>query len=156
MVADCAGDLGELVFPTVYPVPSHDDNNTVPGVSVEFQMRISTAPNATPQSTPPSSIGSGGGADGSAGDEQYIWRSLVPRLVHPARLQIVEALIHHGEPMGVEDLAPLVSSAEGNTDLVRYHAKTMIQAGALEVVGERQGQAEGIPGDPTFFFAHRS
>lgn len=110
-------------------------------------MRISPTSNATPQSTPPSSVGSGGGD--AAGDEKFIWRLLVPRLVHPARLQIVEALIDRSDPMTVEELAPLVPFATDNLDLVRYHAKAMTDAGALEVVDA--GESE--PGEPTFFFA---
>lgn len=116
-------------------------------------MRISTTPNATPQSTPPSSAGSRGGVEDSAGDEQLIWRSLVPRLVHPARLQIVLALISRGEPMSAEELTPSVPLVEGNTDLVRYHAKAMTEAGALEVADSRQGQAQPGPQEPAFYLA---
>jgi hypothetical protein len=112
-------------------------------------MKVSTTPNVTP----PPSAGNRGGVEVSAGDEQLIWRSLVPRLVHPARLQIIEALIDKGESMSAEDLAPLVPFADGNIDLVRYHAKAMIEAGALEVVDASQVQAEQEPDRPTFFFA---
>jgi Helix-turn-helix domain len=111
-------------------------------------MRISTTSNATPQSTPPSSADSQGATDTSAGDEQFIWRSLVPRLVHPARLQIVEALIAKDGPMTVEELTPLVPHADGNADLVRYHAKAMTKAGALEVAGDNEAQSEEKPGSP--------
>jgi hypothetical protein len=114
-------------------------------------MRISTTPNATPQSTPPSGTGSQGGAEASAGDEQLIWRSLVPRLVHPVRLQIVEALIDKGGPMSVEELVPLVSLVEGNVDLARYHAKAMIEAGVLVLVDKDQTQPGGEPESPLFF-----
>jgi hypothetical protein len=116
-------------------------------------MRISTTSNATPQSTPPSSAGSQGEVDDQAGDEHFIWLSLVPRLVHPARLQIVQALIDQGESMSVEELTPLVPQVDGNTDLTRYHAKAMAKAGVLEVVGPNQAQAEGRPEEPAFFFA---
>jgi hypothetical protein len=116
-------------------------------------MRISTTHNATPHSTPPSRVGSQGGAETSAGEEQLIWRTLVPRLVHPARLQIIEALIGKGEPMSAEALAPLVPIAEGNIDLVRYHAKAMTEAGALEVVSANRAQAGQEPDKSTFFFA---
>lgn len=87
------------------------------------------------------------------GDEQFIWRWLVPRLVHPARLQIVEALIDAGSPMTAEDLVPLVPLAGGNTDLVRYHAKGMIEAGALEIVDANPPAGQGRPQEPTFFLA---
>lgn len=122
-------------------------------MSRSISSKISTTPNATPKSTPPSSTGSRGGADDRAGDEQLIWRSLVPRLVHPARLQIVEALIDRGEPMSAAELAPLVPVAEGNIDLVRYHAKAMTKAGALEVVDAERPQAGAGPAELTFFLA---
>jgi DNA-binding transcriptional ArsR family regulator len=116
-------------------------------------MRISTTPNATPKSTPPSSAGSRGGAEDPAGDEQLIWRTLVPRLVHPARLQIVEALLDQGGPMSAGELASMVPLVEGNADLARYHAKAMTKAGALEVVDSRQGQVEESPREPAFYLA---
>jgi len=116
-------------------------------------MRISTTSNATPRSTPPSSTGSRGDADASAGDEEFIWRSLVPRLVHPARLQIVEALIDKGGPLATEELTRLVPAVDGNTDLLRYHVKAMIKAGALEVADPAQVQTEGETEEPSFFFA---
>jgi hypothetical protein len=56
-------------------------------------------------------------------------------LVHPARLQIVEALIDKGVPLAAEELIPLVPAVEGNTDLLRYHVKAMTEAGVLEVAG---------------------
>lgn len=116
-------------------------------------MRISTTPNTTPQSTPPSSAGSRGGGDEPGGDGQLVWRMLVPRLVHPTRLQIVEVLIEQGRPMCAGELAALVPLVDGNTDLVRYHARAMTKAGTLEVVGAGQGQAEGRPEEPAFYFA---
>jgi hypothetical protein len=116
-------------------------------------MRISTTPNATPESTPPSAAGSRGGAEDPAGDERLIWCTLVPRLVHPARLEIVEALIDRGEPMSAEELAPVVPLVEGNTDLLRYHAKAMTDAGALEVVDSRQGHPQAAPEEPVFYLA---
>jgi len=116
-------------------------------------MRISTTSNATPRSSPPSNAGSRGGGDDDAGGDLAIWRTLVPRLVHPARLQIVEALIKQGGPMSAVELAPLVPQVEGNADLVRYHAKAMTEVGALEVVGRRGAQEEAGPQEPAFYFA---
>jgi DNA-binding transcriptional ArsR family regulator len=114
-------------------------------------MRISPTPNATPPSTPPSSAGSR--EEDPAGGEQLIWRVLVPRLVHPARLRIVEALIERGGPMSAEELAKVVPLVEGNTDLVRYHAKAMMEAGALELVDSRQGHVGAEREEPVFYFA---
>ncbi|HST69901.1 MAG TPA: hypothetical protein VLI94_09610 [Solirubrobacterales bacterium] len=115
-------------------------------------MRISKTPNATPHSTPPSSTGSRGGAEDPAGDEHLIWRTLVPRLVHPARLQIVEALIDKGAQMSTEELVPLVPAVDGNADLLRYHVKAMTKAGVLELAGA-QAKTDGEREEPSFFFA---
>lgn len=89
-------------------------------------------------------------------DEEFIWRTLVPRLVHPARLQIVDALIDKGGPLSPEELTPLAPAVEGNADLIRYHLKAMTEAGALEVaVPAAPAQAEGKAEEPSFFFAEQ-
>lgn len=96
-------------------------------------MRISTTPNATPYSTPPSSHGSRGGAISQPKDEHYIWTSLVPRLIHPTKLAILNALIEAGEPLSIEDLVSCLPAVDGNSKLIKYHAKCMVKVGALEV-----------------------
>jgi hypothetical protein len=100
-------------------------------------MRISKTPNATPHSTPPSSGGNREGLDSQAWDEQFIWTSLVPRLVHPTKLAIIKALIEAGNPLSVNDLIPLLPSVEGNEELVRYHANAMTKVGVLELLDIR-------------------
>jgi hypothetical protein len=112
-------------------------------------MRISTTSNATPQSTPPSSAGSRGGADASARDEHFIWHSLVPRLVHPTKLAIIEALIDAERPLSVDDLIPLLPVVDGNAELIRYHANSMVKAGALQVASV---QVTAAGETPRFFF----
>lgn len=108
-------------------------------------MRISTTPNATPQSTPPSSGGRRGGADAEAGDEQFIWTSLVPRLVHPTKLAIIKALIEAKRPLSVDDLLPLLPAVDDNAELIRYHADSMVEVGALEVASTQVKAASEIP-----------
>lgn len=108
-------------------------------------MRISTTPNASPDSTPPSGKERRGGADPQAGDEQFIWTSLVPRLVHPAKLSIIEALIEARRPLSADELMPLVPAVDGNVELIRYHAKWMVDAGALEVAVTQVKAAAEVP-----------
>ncbi len=108
-------------------------------------MRPSKSPNATPQSDPPSSAGSRGGADAKAGDQHFIWTSLVPRLVHPTKLAIIEALLEAKRPLSVDDLVPLLSSIDGNVELIRYHANSMVKAGALEVASVQVKAATEVP-----------
>lgn len=108
-------------------------------------MRISTTPNDTPHRTPPSSAGSRGGVDDQAGDKQFIWTSLVPRLVHPTKLAIIEALLEADRPLSVDDLIPLLPAVNGNAELIRYHASSMVEAGALEVVSLQVKTASEVP-----------
>jgi len=54
--------------------------------------------------------------------------------------------------MTIDELTPLVSLADGNVDLVRYHAKAMIEAGALDAAAPNQAQAEGESEQPSLFF----
>jgi hypothetical protein len=105
-------------------------------------MRISETPNASPHSTPPSGPGSRGGADAEAADKLFVWTSLVPRLVHPTKLAIVEALIAAGRPLSVEELVPQLPAVDGNTELIRYHANSMVRAGALVVAVEPEAAAD--------------
>jgi len=110
-------------------------------------MRISNSPNATPQSTPPSSPGSRGGADAETGDEQFIYRSLVPRLVHPTKLAIIETLVEVGHGLSVGDLIPRLP--EDSEDAIRYHANSMVKAGVLEVASPQIRAASEVP---SFYF----
>lgn len=111
-------------------------------------MRISKTPNVTPDSTPPSCKDRRVGAGAQAWDEQVIWASLVPRLVHPSKLAIVEALIEAGKPLSVEDLISLLPEGDGNEELIRYHANSMVEAGALEI----SAQGEGASAVSRFYF----
>ena len=112
-------------------------------------MRISKAPNATPHSTPPSSLGSQGEAGAWREDERYIWTSLVPRLIDPAKLTVVKALIQAREPQSIDDL---VREAEpgGDPREIERHMSDMVDAGALEVVSTQVGAGDEAP---LYFFA---
>lgn len=107
-------------------------------------MRISKAPNVTPWSTPPSSLGKRGAAASGAGDEAYIWTSLVPRLIHPAKLTLVKSLIRAGDPQSVDDLITL-SGLDGDPEEIQRHATDMVEAGALEVVSSQGSVGDGAP-----------
>jgi hypothetical protein len=130
---------------------SHHSSIKVPRrVSVEHEMRISTTPNATPKSTPPTSAGSRGGADDQAGDRKFIWTVLVPRLIHPTKLAIIETLIEAEAPLSVDELIPRLPTAERvNSEVVRYHAISMVKVGVLEV---DSAQSESNPRIPYFYF----
>lgn len=107
-------------------------------------MRISKAPNVAPWSAPPSSSDKRGAAVSGAPDEAYIWNSLVPRLIHPAKLTLVKSLIRAGDPQSVDDLITL-SEIDGDPEEIQRHATDMVEAGALEVVSSQGRVGDGVP-----------
>jgi hypothetical protein len=96
-------------------------------------MRISRTPSVTPRSTPAASLGRRGAPGPSPRNELYIWTSLVPRLLHPTKLAIVEALIEAGGPQSVDGMS-LLPMVDGKPEEIRTHATGMVEVGALEVV----------------------
>lgn len=82
-------------------------------------------------------------ADGSApgpmtreGDGQaFDWSALVPRLVHPHKVTIVEAMACIGRPISACELER-VFFEEISLGVVSYHMKGLVKAGALVKVGQ--------------------
>jgi hypothetical protein len=86
-------------------------------------------------------------------DERLIWTSLVPRLIHPTKLGIIEAVRVVGQPLTVTDLLELLGLEEGSSwDRVNYHVKSLVGYGVLEVaeviVGVREEPCFDFPPPP--------
>jgi hypothetical protein len=85
-----------------------------------------------------------------AGDSLgYVWEWLVPRLIHPDKLAILEALHVLGEPASFPDLSAMLDGEHHPPRQVRYHLMQMDGVGVVEIVN-------GAPsGDPAarYFFA---
>jgi DNA-binding transcriptional ArsR family regulator len=79
------------------------------------------------------------------------WSALVPRLVHPTKVVILEAMLWIGRPMSATELEEL---ACGDTALksFSYHLKRLIEAGVLEVVGKLKVRRATSAKKETFFF----
>jgi hypothetical protein len=105
-------------------------------------MRILKSRNVSPESDPP--------AAAVEGSDRRVWEWLVPRLIHPLQLAIVEALLWVEEPLSVAELVALFSPLESNRELVRYHAKCLVKAGVLEATDV--GSAAVDPRDSRFVF----
>jgi DNA-binding transcriptional ArsR family regulator len=67
----------------------------------------------------------------------FSWDELVPLLVHPLRVAIVEALRHIGEPLSAADLQQVVED-ESSLSVISYHLTTLAQVGAVVVAGPPQ------------------
>ncbi len=109
-------------------------------------MKFRRVKNQTPQSSPPPSAADAG----SAGDERFVWEVLVPRLLYPARLTIIQTLLERRQPLA---LAELAEAAAITIEHARYHCKAMGDAGVLEVV-DVVARADGERDEPSFYFPH--
>lgn len=72
--------------------------------------------------------------DGSTFD----WAALVPRLVHPLKVEIIEALLWIDQPLSSADLVKVFEARRGSLSVIAYHVKGLAKVGAIEVVRRRQ------------------
>jgi hypothetical protein len=90
-----------------------------------------------PHILPPAWPRPGGTADG--GGPVFDWAALVPRIVHPARVAIVEALFYIGQPLSATELRDLFDEPECYyLSIVSYHLGKLVGYGALAETGSRQ------------------
>jgi hypothetical protein len=87
---------------------------------------------------PPLAESTSGGAMTMKGGEQFEWDVLVPHVIHPAKVAIIEALLWVDQPLSASDLAKLIGSDKCSLAHISYHLVQLAKAGALEVVRSRQ------------------
>lgn len=81
----------------------------------------------------------GPSTEGEGGELTFDWGSLVPHLVHPAKVAIIEALLWVREPLSPSDLVKLFDDGKDYyLSIVAYHVRGLVKAGALEVRRTRQ------------------
>src|SRR4051812_11098478 len=85
-------------------------------------MKISGTPKIMPGCPP--------AAQPTAGDD-YLWRELVPRLVPPGKLAIIQALLREGRPLSPAELVDYVAIT---IEHARHHCESMGSKGVLEIV----------------------
>ena len=85
---------------------------------------------------------------GTAGDGRFVWDVLVPRLVNPGALSIINTLLQEGKPLSLRKIAV---STDLTVEHARYHCQTMERRGVLEVV-QLVPQPEGDGDEPSYFF----
>lgn len=72
------------------------------------------------------------------GEERFAWDALVPHVVHPLKVSIVEAMQWIGQPLSASDLTKVIDDEEFGLSHVSYHMVKLAKAGVIEVVGQRQ------------------
>jgi DNA-binding transcriptional ArsR family regulator len=68
----------------------------------------------------------------------FDWGTLVPVLLHPAKVAIIEALRWVGQPLSASDICALIDDEEYYLSSLSYHAVKLAEAGAIEVTRTRQ------------------
>lgn len=72
--------------------------------------------------------------------QAFDWEALVPLLVHPVKVEIIEAMAWVGLPLSATDLDRILRGQIG-VSLLSYHLRKLTEVGALERV--RQEQVRG-------------
>jgi len=72
------------------------------------------------------------------GDEAFDWAALVPHIVHPLKVAIVEAMWWLGEPLSASDLTKVIDDKKFGLSHLSYHMVSLADAGAIEVVKRRR------------------
>jgi dihydrofolate reductase len=132
------GRRGDTRFPT--PVAFVPEKR--PGVCQSSpDMKAHKVPKVTPSDFSPCLADEG---EVIAEGGRFVWESLVPRLIHPLKLAIIEALLAAGRPVAPSDLASIL---EETPRCVRYHCGHMAESGVLRLHPGEQDDEE-----PTYFF----
>jgi len=66
----------------------------------------------------------------------FNWETLVPYLIHPAKVAIIEAMDWVAVPLSPRDLDRIFDEQFG-VSLVSYHMRTLVDIGILEKVRQR-------------------
>lgn len=79
--------------------------------------------------------------------ESFSWEALVPRLVHPVKVEIIEAMSWIGLPLSATDLDRVLRGQIG-VSLLSYHLRKLAEVGAL-----RKVRREPVRGAVQTFYA---
>jgi hypothetical protein len=69
-------------------------------------------------------------------DDHFSWDTLVPHLIHPVKVAIIEAMGWVGMPLAPRDL-DLMFDEQFGVSLVSYHMRTLTDVGVMKPVRQR-------------------
>lgn len=72
-----------------------------------------------------------------AAEAARVWGVFVPRLLHPVKLAVVEALLWVREPMSATGLAAMLEEPAYSGGVISYHLRVMAEAGVVVRTGHR-------------------
>lgn len=80
----------------------------------------------------------GGCATGAADEAHRAWATLVPQVIHPAKVAAIEAIRWIERPLSSNELVTLFDSEDFYLGLVSYHVRQLTRFGVLSRVKSRQ------------------
>jgi hypothetical protein len=69
------------------------------------------------------------------GDGSFDWGAVVPRIVNPTKIEIIELLCRERRPLSATRMKRLLGDDELTVGRLHYHCKTLADSGVLEVAG---------------------
>lgn len=69
-----------------------------------------------------------------ARSKPFNWETLVPLLVHPAKVAIIEAMAWIDRPLSATDLDRILQGHAGGVSLLSYHLRKLAELGVIERV----------------------
>lgn len=83
--------------------------------------------------------GSGPNLPGNAAEHvAEVWGTLVPHVVHPAKVAAIEAMLWMEQPLSCNQLVNLFDSDDLYLSLVSYHVGQLVKFSVLRRTGSRQ------------------
>jgi len=93
--------------------------------------------------------------DKASGNERVDWSLLVPRLVNPIKVLIIESMLWIERPLSATELEKL-SGGQPILNSIWYHLESLADLGILEIVEKRKmRKSQGSTKETFFFFAVR-
>jgi hypothetical protein len=69
--------------------------------------------------------------------ERFDWEGLVPLIVHPVKVAIIEAIEWIEKPLSASELTKVIDDEKLGLSHVAYHVKKLGEVGVLKVVRRR-------------------
>jgi hypothetical protein len=91
---------------------------------------------ATPSGQPADSPGLVG-CPGGAIERTFDWASLIPQIVHPDKVAIIEAMYYIDLPMSALDLH-ITTGGERALSHTAYHVRVLAESGVIRKVSQRE------------------
>jgi len=66
--------------------------------------------------------------------DNFDWDAVVPRIVNPTKIRIIELLRTERRPLSATRMEPLLGDPEVTVGQLHYHCDTLLKAGVLELV----------------------